>query len=75
MVAGEATAAEDPAAAAARRAAAERLPMGRDPRDVRKGLVDSLPDWVGYGALYAVSVAPVLIAIAAISILFFNSLR
>lgn len=49
--------------------------MGRDPSEAPKGLADQLPDWVGYGALYLVSIAPVLIALGAITVLFLNSLR
>lgn len=49
--------------------------MGRDPSEQPRDLADRLPDWVGYGALYLVSIAPVLIAIAAITVLFLNSLR
>ena len=52
-----------------------RPPIGRDPTDKRQGLADSLPDWVGYGALYLVSVAPVLIALTVVGVLFANSLR
>jgi hypothetical protein len=52
-----------------------RQPMGRDPNEQPRGLADQLPEWFGYGALYLVSIAPVLIAILAISILFFNSFR
>lgn len=50
-------------------------PMGRDSSEQPKGIKDQLPDWVGFVPLYLVSIAPVLIAIAAISILFFNSLK
>lgn len=67
-------AAED-AAAAWRQQAEVRPPMGRDPREAPRDLADRLPDWVGYGALYLVSIAPVLIAIGAITVLFLNSLR
>ena len=49
--------------------------MGRDPAEQPRGVADQLPDWVGYGALYLVSIAPVLIAIGAITVLFLNSLR
>lgn len=49
--------------------------MGRDPTEQPRGMADQLPDWVGYGALYLVSIAPVLIAIGAITVLFLNSLR
>ena len=49
--------------------------MGRDKSETPQGLTDMLPDWVGYGFLYFVSVIPVLIAGTVIAILFFNSLR
>lgn len=49
--------------------------MGRDKSEAPQGLADMLPDWVGYGFLYFVSVIPVLIAGTVIAILFFNSLR
>ena len=49
--------------------------MGRDKSEAPQGLTDMLPDWVGYGFLYFVSVIPVLIAGTVIAILFFNSLR
>ena len=52
-----------------------RPPVGRDPSDVPQGLADMLPDWVGYGAHYLVSNAPVLSALGAIAVLFINSLR
>lgn len=52
-----------------------RPPIGRDPKEVPSGLADMLPDWVGYGTLYLISIAPVLIAISVVAILFFNSLR
>lgn len=67
-------AAED-AAAPWRKQGDVRPPMGRDPSEQPRDLADRLPDWVGYGALYLVSIAPVLIAIAAITVLFLNSLR
>lgn len=49
--------------------------MGRDKSEAPQSIVDTLPDWVGYGFLYFVSVIPVLIAGSVIAILFFNSLR
>jgi hypothetical protein len=49
--------------------------MGRDPGEQPKSLSDRLPDWVGYGFLYFISIAPVLIAAGAITVLFLNSLR
>ena len=49
--------------------------MGRDPNEKPKNLTDMLPDWVGYSAVYAVSLIPFFIGAAVIAILFFNSLR
>jgi hypothetical protein len=49
--------------------------MGRDPTDKPQSLTDMLPDWVGYGALYFISIAPVLIALSVVAVLFANSLR
>ena len=49
--------------------------MGRDPNEKPKNLTDMLPDWVGYSAVYAVSLIPIFIGAAVIAILFFNSLR
>jgi hypothetical protein len=49
--------------------------MGRDPGDQPKDLADLLPDWVGYGALYFVSVLPAIIAGTVVLVLFLNSLR
>lgn len=49
--------------------------MGRDPTEAKEGLADMLPDWVGYGVLYGVSVIPLLIAGGAVFILFINSLQ
>jgi hypothetical protein len=69
------TPAEDDAAAPWRRQPEARPPVGRDPNEKKSELADWLPDWVGYSALYTVSVAPVLIALSVIAILFFNSLR
>jgi hypothetical protein len=48
--------------------------------ELRKGeqpqtLADMLPDWVGYGTLYGISVIPVLIVVATITVLFYNSLK
>ncbi|GAB4822561.1 hypothetical protein N2152v2_009607 [Parachlorella kessleri] len=50
-------------------------PVGRDPSEKPQSPVDLLPDWVGYGALYAVSALPVVIAGTVILVLFLNSLR
>lgn len=69
------TPAADDAAQPWRREAGVRPPIGRDPNDKPQGLADMLPDWVGYGALYLVSVAPVLIALSVVAVLFANSLR
>lgn len=49
--------------------------IGRDPKEKPQGLEDMLPEWMGYGALYLVSVIPVLIALSAIAVLFFSSLK
>ena len=49
--------------------------MGRDRSEKPQSLVDALPDWVGYGFLYLVSIVPVLIAGTVVAILFFSSLR
>ena len=38
-------------------------------------LADRLPDWMGYGFLYFVSVIPVIIAGSVVAVLFFNSLK
>ena len=40
-----------------------------------EGPLALLPDWLGYGLLYAVSAAPVMIVVAAVSVLWVNSLR
>lgn len=52
-----------------------RPPVGRDPLEPKRGLVDRLPDWMGYGTLYAVSAVPVVIVIVVVYILFTSSLR
>jgi hypothetical protein len=69
------TPAADDAKAPWRQEAEVRPPMGRDPTEKPQNLTDLLPDWVGYGALYLVSIAPVLIVIGVIAVLFANSLR
>jgi hypothetical protein len=69
------TPAADDAAAPWRREAGVRPPVGRDPNEKPQGIADMLPDWVGYGALYLVSIAPVLIALGVVGVLFANSLR
>ena len=71
---GQTPAAEE-ATAPWRREGQVQPPMGRDPREQAKSLSDRLPDWVGYGFLYFISIAPVLIAAGAITVLFLNSLR
>ena len=40
-----------------------------------RGLADLLPSWVGYGALYGISGIPVMLAVGAVLVLFYNSLR
>lgn len=52
-----------------------RPPVGRDPLEPRRGFMDRLPDWMGYGTLYAVSAVPVVIVIVVVYILFTSSLR
>lgn len=54
--------------------------MGQTARNAVAGekpenLTDMLPDWVGYGALYGISTIPVLLAVGAILVLFYNSLK
>lgn len=51
--------------------------MGKDARqgDKPQGLADLLPDWVGFGALYGISAIPVFLAVGAVLVLFYNSLR
>jgi hypothetical protein len=51
--------------------------MGKDARqgDKPQTLADMLPDWVGYGALYGISSIPALLAVGAILVLFYNSLK
>lgn len=49
--------------------------LGRDPSEEPQNLADRLPEWMGYGALYAISAIPVIIAGSVIAILFFNSLK
>ncbi|KAL6777296.1 Y3IP1 [Auxenochlorella protothecoides x Auxenochlorella symbiontica] len=69
------TPAAEEAAAAWRTSPSPRPPVGRGTSQEAAGPLDLLPDWVGYSALYLVSIAPVLIAVAAIAILFYSSLR
>ncbi len=51
--------------------------MGKQARlgDKPQTLADMLPDWVGYGLLYGVSSIPALLAVGAILVLFYNSLK
>jgi hypothetical protein len=51
--------------------------LGREARagDKPQTLADLMPDWVGYGALYGISVIPVMLAVGAVLVLFYNSLR
>jgi hypothetical protein len=58
-----------------RREAPLSPPVGRDPSEKPQSPADLLPEWVGYGALYAVSALPVMIAGTVILVLFLNSLR
>lgn len=58
-----------------RRGQARPRMLGRDPSEEPQTLADRLPEWMGYGALYAISAIPVLIAGSVIAILFFNSLK
>ena len=58
-----------------RRGQARPRLLGRDPSEEPQSLADRLPEWMGYGALYAISAIPVLIAGSVIAILFFNSLK
>jgi hypothetical protein len=62
-------------AAGWRRNQARPKVMARDKNEKPQGIVDMLPDWMGYGVLYLISAIPVLIAGTVIAILFFNSLR
>ena len=71
----EVTPAVEDAAAAWRQMPALRPPVGRDPSEAPGSLADQLPEWVGYGFLYLVSAAPVLIVIGVITVLFLNSLH
>eukprot|EP00877_Chromochloris_zofingiensis_P009737 jgi/Chrzof1/5016/Cz15g08190.t1_Y3IP1[v5.2] len=51
--------------------------MGKEARagDKPQTLADLLPDWVGFGALYGISIIPVLIGTTIVLVLFYNSLR
>ena len=52
-----------------------RPPVGRDPKEKLSGIADNLPSWMGYGALYAVTLIPAAILTTTIAILFFSSLK
>ena len=49
--------------------------VGRDPKEKPQGLVDMLPDWVGYSGLYVITLGPVFILGTTIAVLFFSSLK
>lgn len=49
--------------------------IGRDKNEKPQGIQDLLPDWVGYGALYAVSSAPIIIGVVVVLVLFFSSVK
>lgn len=51
--------------------------MGKEARrgDQPQGLADMLPDWVGFGTLYGISIIPVLLVVGTVLILFYNSLK
>ncbi|KAK9802657.1 hypothetical protein WJX73_001358 [Symbiochloris irregularis] len=49
--------------------------MKRDPNEKPQSILDTLPDWVGYTALYGISSLPVIIGVTVVVILFLNSLR
>lgn len=53
----------------------KRRLIGRDRNEAPQGFEDLLPDWVGYGALYVVSIAPILIGGAVVLVLFLNSVK
>eukprot|EP00878_Enallax_costatus_P023779 GHUV01025325.1.p1 GENE.GHUV01025325.1~~GHUV01025325.1.p1 ORF type:complete len:170 (+),score=59.53 GHUV01025325.1:795-1304(+) len=49
-------------------------------KELRKGeepqsLADLLPDWVGYGTLYGISIIPIIIVVGVVSLLFVSSLK
>jgi hypothetical protein len=52
-----------------------RPPKGRDPNEQPQGLADMLPDWMGYGALYAITLVPIGILGVTVAILFLSSLK
>ena len=50
--------------------------IGRGEEDesgLPKALADYLPDWMGYGVLYSLSIVPILITVGALAILWVNS--
>ena len=49
--------------------------MKRDKNEAAKNILDLLPDWVGYGALYLLISVPVIITIAVVALLFVTSLK
>ena len=49
--------------------------MKRDKNEQAKNVLDLLPDWVGYGALYTLISVPVIITIAVVALLFVTSLK
>ena len=52
-----------------------RPPIGRDKEETPQSLTDMLPDWMGYGFLYFVTIIPAIIVVITISIVFFSSLK
>jgi hypothetical protein len=69
------TPAADDSARAWRQEERVRPPVGRDPNEKPQSLEDMLPEWVGWGALYLLSSAPVIIGVSVVVVLFLNSLR
>uniref|UniRef100_A0A7R9VB06 Uncharacterized protein n=1 Tax=Chlamydomonas euryale TaxID=1486919 RepID=A0A7R9VB06_9CHLO len=51
--------------------------MGQDARlgDKPKKLMDMMPSWVGYSALYGISIIPAMFVVGCVVILFINSLN
>ncbi|CAG9461181.1 unnamed protein product [Pedinophyceae sp. YPF-701] len=66
---------EDTAARGAWIEGQARPPMGRDKNEKAESIEDLLPDWVGYGAVWGLSLIPVFITISVVALLFFSSLR
>ena len=52
-----------------------RPPIGRDKEDVAQSFTDYLPDWMGYGFLYFVTIIPIIIVVVTVSIVFVSSLK